>query len=363
MFSRNLAGNQQGNGVMIWERNFSENFLTALGIWWVIATAILISVWAAICGYLKKEIAIIIIFILGMVDMLRVGTQFVNFQSNALYKNTPPVVLEILRRTDIQRGGAPYRTMAWQDVTRHWNENIESFWGLEGVNGFHDNELVRYREFRGRGGMNFFMPIFERIQMGYDDPISDGSNTLNLAGVRFVLIPTRAGQLTFVENTNAMPRIAFTNSFVVRDDWSEISRMINNPAWPAQQTAILEQNPSFTTANSDDANTNITTKWLKYTPNHRIAEVEVQTQGLLRISENFYPAWQIFVNGEEAKIINSDIAFMAVEVPAGKHTIEMKVDSLYLRWGLLAALPGCAFVLIVFGIAAVKKIREKKKLS
>jgi len=367
MFSANLAGNQQGNGVQICERNFTENFLPALGIWWIIATAILVSVWATVCGYLKKEIAIAIIFILGIIDMLRVGTQFVNFQSNAIYRNTPPAVAEVLRRTNIERGGAPARTMVFPEVQRVWNENIESFWGLEGVNGFHDNELVRYREFRARGGMNYFAPIFQRAQMGVADPVAEGSNTLNLAGVRYVFFfpqgASRADQLMFLENRNAMPRLAFTNSFVVKDDWQEISQTINNPAWLAHKTAILEQTPSFVSAETDGANTNITTRWIKYTPNRRIAEVQVETQGLLRISESFYPSWEVFVNGEKAQIINSDLAFMAVEIPAGTHTIEMKVDSLYMRYGLLAALPAYIFVLVVLGIAAAKKIREKKKLS
>ena len=351
----------------IWDANFTNNFLPALGIWWVIATAVLITIWAAMRGYLKKEIAIAIIFVLGMIDMLKVGLDFVNFQSNALYKNTPPAVTEVLLRTNIERGGAPSRTMTFPEVQRVWNENIENFWGLESVNGFHDNELVRYREFRGRGGMNYFAPIFTRIRMGQGQgAISEGSNTLNLAGVRFVLFfpqgATRTEQLMFIENKNAMPRIAFTNSFTVENDWAQISQKINNPLWPAHRIAILEQTPSFASADSSEANTNITTRWTKYTPNHRIAQVEVEERGLLRISETYYPAWRILINGEQVQIMNTDIAFMAVEVEAGKHTVEMKIDSLYMRWGLLASLPGYAFILTVAGLGIVKRIRRKKSV-
>jgi len=81
----------------------------------------------------------------------------------------------------------------------------------------------------------------------------------------------------------------------------------------------------------------------------------------LRISESFYPSWEVFINGKQAQILNSDITFMAVEVPAGKHTIEMKVDSLYMRKGLLVAFPGYVFVLVVLTMTAAKKIRERKR--
>jgi hypothetical protein len=338
----------------IWEANFDRNFGGALAAWWVISAIVLASVWAVISGYLKKETAIVIFFVLGMIDVLRVNTQFIKFESNARYRNIPPAVSEVLRKTRNE----PARSLLFPEVTRAWNENIESFWGLEGVNGFQDNELVRYREFRGRGGVNYLMPIYVRANMGYSDPISDGGNALNLANCRYIFYVTQTGQLAYIENKNAMPRLSFTDNYIVETDREIISQTINNPDFAVHKTAILEQQPSF--ESSPFATTDISTKWVKYTPNYRIAEVEVKKPGLLRISEVYYPAWIVLVNGKKARILNSDLAFMAVEIPAGTHKIEMKIDSLYLRTGILLSIPAYIFLLTVLVLTLQKRARKKE---
>ena len=335
-FSPNFENVREHNA-KIWELNFERNFLPALLGWWIIASIILASLWAVLSGRLKKEVFVGIIFVLGMIDLIRVNTQFIRFESNAQYRRVPSAVSEVLRRTKNE----PARSMFLPGT--HQNANIEAFFRLEGVNGFHDNELVRYREFRGQGGMNFLQGVqtFEHL--------INGNNTLNLANCRFIFYATPTGQLAFVENVNALPRLAFTNSFEVIEDRGIISRRLLNPNFNANRTTILEQRPNFTSAREENISTQISTRWLKNTANIRIAEVEVPTNGLLRVSEVFYPAWRIYINGKRAEILNADIAFMAVEIPAGKHKIEMKIDSLYMARAMPFFIAGVIIVLIIFG--------------
>ena len=343
-FSSDLESKKQ-----IWEANFTQKFRPALGIWWIIASCITVSIWAVMGGYLKKQTAIIIIFALGTVDLLRVGTQYIRFESNAMYKKTPPAVAQVLQKTKNE----PSRTLVLPDLLRALgNENIESYWGLESVNGFHDNELSRYREFRGRGGSNYFNGIYTL------DQFANGTNTLNLANCRYIFYQSGRG-ISYIENKNALPRLSFTDDYIVESDREKISQMINEPEFPVQKIAILEQKPSFSPSDDDSVNTKISVKWHKYTANYRVAEVEVEKTGLLRISEVYYPAWQVFVNGEKAQILNSDIAFMAVEIPAGKHKIEMKIDSLYLKTAALVSLPGYIFLMFVFAWGLFLKRRKK----
>ena len=320
----------------IWEANFEKNFLSALLGWWVIASIILASIWAVLSGRLKKEFAVGIIFVLAMIDLLRINTQFIDFQSNAQYRRMPNAVAEVLRKTK----NDPARSMFLPGITQ--NASMEAFWGLEGVNGFHDNELVRYRTFRGQGGRNFLIGIQTL------DQVLGGTNALNLANCRYIFYATPTGQLAFVENQNALSRLAFTNSYIVESDTGRIPRMLQNPNFDARKTAILEQRPNFASVREENAETQISTKWLKYTPNRRVAEVEVPVNGLLRISEVFYPAWRIYINGKRAEVLNADMAFMAVEIPAGKHKVEMKIDSLYKGRTMPFFIAGLVFVLAVF---------------
>jgi|GEM_PF-4251958 len=51
---------------------------------------------------------------------------------------------------------------------------------------------------------------------------------------------------------------------------------------------------------------------------------------LLFISETFYPGWQATIDGNKSPLIPANYAFMAVEVPAGKHLVSLQYRPTYL---------------------------------
>ena len=55
---------------------------------------------------------------------------------------------------------------------------------------------------------------------------------------------------------------------------------------------------------------------------HRItAEVEAATEGLLVLSEVFYPGWRVEVNGEPRPLLATNLALRGVYLEAGNHTV------------------------------------------
>ena len=305
----------------VFDVNFKRNYIPALIGWATLAVIILTCVWAVICGHLKKEIALTVILVLGMVDLLRINTQFISIGSNAQFRRVPVAVKEVLDKTK----NDPARSMFLRGTSN--NANIESFYGLEGINGFHDNELARYREFRGQNGVNYY---------------SEGSNELNIANCKYIFYGMQTGQLAYFENPHALGRLAFTDKYRV-EERDNISQILRNPIFPSHNTVIIERAPDF--KSSDFANTAISVKWIKYTANERLAEVTVETAGLLRISEVFYDGWSVYLNGRKQEIINSDLAFMAIEIPAGKHEVLMKIKSPYIGTAILLSIPGCILLL------------------
>ncbi|MCX7727317.1 MAG: YfhO family protein, partial [Chitinispirillaceae bacterium] len=73
----------------------------------------------------------------------------------------------------------------------------------------------------------------------------------------------------------------------------------------------------------------LNTVWHKYTPNYRKATIEVPADGFIRISEVFYPAWEIRIDGKKEKYYRADIAWIALPVKKGKHTVEIIAHSKY----------------------------------
>jgi hypothetical protein len=72
----------------------------------------------------------------------------------------------------------------------------------------------------------------------------------------------------------------------------------------------------------------------KRDPEHRVLEVQSEEGGLLTWSEQRYPGWSAMVDGEPAALEPWEIAFQAVRVPAGPHTVEFRYRERYLNLGL-----------------------------
>ena len=52
-------------------------------------------------------------------------------------------------------------------------------------------------------------------------------------------------------------------------------------------------------------------------------QTEAPAPSLVVISQTYYPAWKAYVDGQPAKIWRANYAFQAVQVPAGKHQVEL----------------------------------------
>ncbi len=67
-------------------------------------------------------------------------------------------------------------------------------------------------------------------------------------------------------------------------------------------------------------------KIVNYSPSKVIIEVDTKEEGLMFLSDNWYPKWKAKVNGIEAEIYRADYTFRAVEVPSGKSVVEFYFD-------------------------------------
>jgi uncharacterized membrane protein YfhO len=106
----------------------------------------------------------------------------------------------------------------------------------------------------------------------------------------------------------------------------------------------------------------LSVKWDKYTPNYRKAEVSAGRDGFLRISEVYYPGWEIRVDSKPVPVYRADLAWMAVNIAKGDHTVEMIPHSLYLKKAQFVSFPLLA-LLGLYWIFAFVYSRMRKKQS
>jgi hypothetical protein len=69
--------------------------------------------------------------------------------------------------------------------------------------------------------------------------------------------------------------------------------------------------------------------------------VQTQTDGLLVLSDPYYPQWQVKVDGKPAKLLKVDHAFRGVKVPAGSHRVVFTYQDRAMQVGATLSLLTC----------------------
>jgi hypothetical protein len=62
---------------------------------------------------------------------------------------------------------------------------------------------------------------------------------------------------------------------------------------------------------------------ISYRPDRVVAEVSAACECYFLLQDMYYPGWQAYVDGQEARILKSDIGIRVLEIPEGNHTITM----------------------------------------
>jgi len=89
-----------------------------------------------------------------------------------------------------------------------------------------------------------------------------------------------------------------------------------------------------------------------------VAEVEAEAPTVFMIRESWHPRWHAYVDGEEVAIRRVTPDFPAVDVPAGKHTIELRFER-----PLWTHLTWLCWPLPAIGAWLFFRVRKKKKTA
>ena len=345
----------------IFDANFSRNFVPLLWLSVFFAEVVLGMLIAVINGKLKPAIAAVIIFAFGFIDVLRVDAQFIKTIDPRPYFYNEPA----LQKLKAEMLSAPFRVFSLPGV---FPQNGEGAHGLEGVGGFHDNELRWYRAFRGdQQDRNYFDKLLGFTPNGEAylkaEQIDKGNAFLDIANVKFLLVRNGA-ELMPIENRNALERVSFAPNFIVMDS-SKIPSALQSNGYNYRSTVALLSPPSLKPAgNISDSTVQrlppFSASWRRYTPNKRVVKVTAPRDGFMRISEVYYPGWKVSIDGKPAPVYRSDLAWMAVFLPGGEHIVEMKARSLYLAKAQIITFPLCAVLFIYW--CAIGLLRKRKRL-
>jgi len=159
-------------------------------------------------------------------------------------------------------------------------------------------------------------------------PLKTNEEIFNLLNVKYELrFDNIKKQPYFYENVNRLPRAWMVYDYIVSDS-TKIKDLMMNTEIDYRKTVVLEDDPKINISKIKD--TIFTTNAIirEYRNNYiRIEIVDNSKDGILVLSEIWYPAWKVSVDGIPTKLLKANYSLRGVVVPKGKSIVELRFAS------------------------------------
>lgn len=282
-------------------------------------------------GYLFRKwnakVTVGALLLLCIVDMWSVNKRYL-YDEQFVAKGTEMKPFLELSETDkeiLKDKTLDYRVLNMASNT--FNENNTAYWH-KSIGGYHAAKLRRYQEMIEAHIQGEMETLFTKIpEVGADLSKIDVTDTpvLDMLNTRYYIVPLQQGATAPLFNPHALGNAWLVKEVKYVNNANEEIDAIHgmNP----RETAIVDKRFAETVkqpAAMPDSLDNIVLK--SYAPNALQYEVDTKQGGTVVFSEIYYPGWRSYIDGEEVSHGRANYILRAMNVPAGKHTIEFVFD-------------------------------------
>lgn len=344
-------------------RMMSQNLPNLVkGLW--LATFLVGLAAAAVYLLVKEKITptvfTIWIGVLVIFDLWRVDAKFIrDFDYQAHFRKDSAIEF-------LQRDEDKFRVMSLPRT--YQSQNILAFYELMQAFGYHGNQLKAYDDFTERKFRES-----ARTQEEYGQRYAQFLFGIkpDLLNVKYLLSTQPLDHAKFKqvfqgdgvyvsENQTYLPRARVVFEYEVIEDQDEILERLADPDFDYRSSIILEEQPDVSPSQWDTSLAR-GRAWIDEGQiNTQLVKAELSQPGFLVLSENHYPSWKAYVDGEEREIYRADYLFRAVYLDKGEHSIEFVFDSDPYRVGKTSTLLTSLALLVMFGLYLVGWARRGK---
>ncbi|MDQ4100238.1 MAG: YfhO family protein, partial [Chloroflexota bacterium] len=209
------------------------------------------------------------------------------------------------------------------------------------------------------------------LPTGLDSPLVD------LLGVRYVVVPAiaspdrpeierlarvwpvvyRDADVRVLENLGAFPRAWLVHG-TVPGGADALAKGIADGSLDLRTEAVVDSAVPNLGPSSDPSAERVTVT--HYSPNAMSVQVTANVPALLVTSEVDYPAWQAYVDDKPVDTVRANVAFRAVAVSPGTHTVEFRYESTALNAGLLLSGTGYLGAFAMAGLVVKGRVRRSR---
>ncbi len=345
--------------------------------------------WALVEGRLTGRSAFLCMLVLLLVDLFWNSNQFDHtFDRSRVFPRT--------EMTDLLRSLPPGRVLVYPSGLET-NRSASAGAGPEKIIA-PPNTLLPY-QIPTVTGKNQQFPRWYREFASLIEPQSNLSHVVfdqyrspffDVLNVRYVMTHESAAPLdgydllgtaeglSLYENKNAMPRAFFANQIIEVPGPAEALRILSGSGFDPRTTVVSEgaaARPAMHITRSMQVR-NVTQPYtglmkqmsvllapaiatIIEDKRDRVAiQTENGTEGLLVLSDNYYPGWRARVDGVPAEVLRANCTMRAVNVPAGRHLVSFVFMPAAFFVSMYVSVAATALTLAALILSAFKRRRS-----
>lgn len=292
-------------------------------------------VWMYGAGKLRASLLVGLLTVLCLADMWSVNKRYL-YDDQFVAKGTEMQPFLQPTETDkeiLKDKSLDYRVLNLSVNT--FNENNTAYWH-KSIGGYHAAKLRRYQELIETHIQGEITSLFKKLpEVGGDMTLLGSGLTpvLNMLNTRYYIFPLQGGKTMPLFNPYALGNAWFVDEVKYVDNANEEIEALRSI--DLARTVVVDKR--FADCVKSSAADSLNTITLKaYKPNALTYEVNTAKGGTVVFSEIYYPGWRSYVDGKEVEHGRADYVLRAMNVPAGKHTVEFVFDpqSLHVTEGI-----------------------------
>jgi hypothetical protein len=212
------------------------------------------------------------------------------------------------------------------------------------INGYEATALQSYEGFLGE---NTGYLGFDANPVSASTGISNLGSKLDMLGVKYILTSSMLEEdglrrvfsdsgVNIYENLNVLPVAYMVPCAETAVSSEEIINLLNDTDVDFSQEILIEEAPPHVELGNGKGNYETIIK--ERSPGRITIESSSSTAGFLFLSEAWYPAWKVYIDGQPGETIKANGAFMATYLEPGEHIIKFSYQSTFFKAGAAISL-------------------------
>jgi hypothetical protein len=169
--------------------------------------------------------------------------------------------------------------------------------------------------------------LIER-QLYYTPGAYCGAGLLDFLSVAWISDPTNPAK--WLARTNSLPVMTAGQKPEFATDSTALAAMTANNFDPRTEVFLPESERARVTISNE---TSCTLSQIHFAQNQVEAEVQAAAPSLVVLSQTYYHLWQAELDGRRVPLLRANVAFQAVQVPAGTHRLKLIYRDHYFETG------------------------------